>query len=84
MPCGGIFPCEPSEAPCWHCGATEPPADHVLIEWDSVIRGVCVADFLTGEEGKVVLLHKHAVVVSIDGVETILHEERIDGLRPQI
>jgi hypothetical protein len=47
----------------------------VLIEWDSVIHGVCVADFLTGEEGKVVLNHKHAVVVLIDGVETVLHKE---------
>jgi hypothetical protein len=83
MPCGGIYPVEraPNDCPvaeadrCWYCGKTEPKADHFVEEWDCYIHGVCVAPFLETDEGKIVLGHKHVVVVEIDGERKMLHEE---------
>ena len=85
MPCGGIFPMEPvvSTHPegqtcsccCWTCSKHFPPPDHFLIEWDAFIHGKCVEAFLKTDEGKIVLDHKHAVIVlGEDGIERTVHE----------
>jgi hypothetical protein len=84
MPCGGIFPIDEvpknyvtgTVAACWHCGKADPPPDHILIEWDSYLHGVCVKPFLKTEEGRIVLNHRHIVEVRLpDGtIETVQEE----------
>lgn len=76
MPCGGIFPTTPGDCACFHCNKKDPPPDHFVLEWDAFIHGTCVEAFLTTQEGKIVLGHKHEVVVAgPDGVERTLYEE---------
>lgn len=77
MPCGGIYPTEKNDYPCWQCG--EKGCDLILIEWDSFLHSACVDAFLLTEEGKVVLGHGHAVWVIRDGKAFCLHEESAYG-----
>lgn len=74
MPCGGIYPIAASDYPCWACN--KPGADHELIEWDSVIHGTCVRDFLKTVEGQIVVEHQH--LIQIDN-EVLQEEGKLNG-----
>lgn len=69
MPCGGIYPIKESSYLCWACN--KPGADHELVEWDSVIHGACVREFLKGEEGQIVVRHEHLIQIG----DEVLQEE---------
>lgn len=74
MPCGGIYPIEASDHPCWACN--KPGANHELIEWDAVIHGACVRDFLKTDEGQIVVRHQH--LIQIDN-EVLQEEGKLNG-----
>ena len=75
MPCGGIYPVPgswvadlpkpPNSKPtrCWQCHKSEPTPEHFCDEWDTFIHARCVAAFLQGEEGKIVISHEHSVLL---------------------
>jgi hypothetical protein len=69
MPCGGIYPIKASDKLCWACD--KPGADHELVEWDSVIHGTCVREFLKTEEGQIVVHHEHLIQIG----DEVLQEE---------
>lgn len=87
MPCGGIYPINVSNlqsiegsivnagAICWQCSKNDPPPDHWCEEWDTPIHGTCVKEFLETDEGKIVISHRHEIVVHINGVTEVLFEE---------
>ena len=67
-PCGGITNSvlgmyEPKGGPCFTCG--EQVTEHGLFveEWDAIIHRDCLGEFLCSEEGKVVMAHKHQIIV---------------------
>lgn len=81
MPCGGIFPVEPlveyidRNWHCWQCnewldGSSRTP-DHMCEEWDCVLHGSCVEDFLKTEEGKLTIAHDHLIQI----YDEVLQEE---------
>lgn len=63
MPCGGIYPIS-GTGNCFHCN--KPGAHHFCEEWDCYIHARCVPDFLKGEEGIIVIHHKHDVILRFD------------------
>jgi len=79
MPCGGIHPIKGSwceayvnpKIPCIHCGKGK--CDLFCMEWDGPLHSACVEDFLKTEDGKVILAHKHEVVVMKDGEWALMH-----------
>jgi hypothetical protein len=82
MPCGGIIPIKGTwvekfhdpKHPCWQCNKGD--CDVFCQEWDTPLHSKCVRAFLETEEGKIVLAHKHMVViVKEDGELEELFEE---------
>jgi hypothetical protein len=65
MPCGGIYPTTKSDAPCLFCGG--PGSDHVCIEWDGMLHGECVEQFLGTHMGETIIEHAHWVIVDMNG-----------------
>lgn len=62
MPCGGIRPVtDGAEYRCFHCNTKG--CDHFVEEWDAFLHGSCVVKFLQGEEGELVVNHKHHIQV---------------------
>lgn len=64
MPCGGIYPCSDPlvvNCPCCVCG--KPNCDHYAEEWDTGIHKDCILNFLASEEGQIVVMHKHLIMV---------------------
>lgn len=72
MPCGGVYPAkltQPNPYTCWACN--KKGVDHFVEEWDGYIHGTCVREFLKGEEGQVVVRHKHHIQIG----DEVLQEE---------
>lgn len=72
MPCGGIYPCSDPlvvNCACWECG--KPNCDHYAEEWDTGIHKDCILRFLSGEEGQVIVRHKHLIQIG----DEILQDE---------
>jgi len=75
MPCGGIYPITPKHPfgemhgksnydNCFHCNKEIKSEDLMFCdEWDCYLHRDCVMDFLKSEDGQVVLLHGHEVVL---------------------
>lgn len=64
MPCGGIEPLSnPLAGKCWVCQKDDPKPQHFCFEWDTWIHARCVPQFLTEDEGKIVISHGHLVVL---------------------
>jgi hypothetical protein len=76
MPCGGIEPIRPrgrgtikehlppTEGGCWVCNRGG--CHHFCLEWDTYIHARCVPTFLQTEEGQIVVLHQHRVVLDFE------------------
>lgn len=76
MPCGGITQIQAVKCPCFYCGGDEVLCDHEVIEWDSVIHGKCIANFMMTEEGKIIYEHGHHIYGCIDGQTFIIRTHR--------
>jgi hypothetical protein len=66
MPCGGIYPID-DRSPnlrCFHCDRHDPKPTHFVEEWDAYVHSGCVVPFLQTEEGKIIIKHKHEVVIN--------------------
>jgi len=73
MPCGGIYPVKGTwveklkrderkpEQRCWVC--QQPGAMHFCDEWDCYIHARCAIPFLQSDEGKIVIGHRHTVIL---------------------
>lgn len=62
MPCGGIHPAsDVGQYECWVCN--KPGSDHFIWEWDAAIHAKCIPSFLSTEEGRVVIEHKHLIQI---------------------
>jgi hypothetical protein len=88
MPCGGIYPIkgsfvEPIEAQadpahpmvCWTCGKSDPKPTFWCEEWDTPIHRECIPEFLTTDEGRIVLNHGHMVYIPETPARTVQHSE---------
>ena len=84
MPCGGINPIAPLTEEIssdWHCiscnewldpeGKTP---DHFCEEFDGVLHGGCVEEFLKSPEGLCVIAHNHRIQIYDD----VLQEEGVN------
>jgi hypothetical protein len=84
MPCGGIYPIAGSalekftndKQPCWMCDKGS--CDCFCDEWDTMIHSACVPAFLETDEGKIVLAHRHEVIVMRDGARVVLFGEEYE------
>lgn len=88
MPCGGIFPTMFGAIPtgeCIQCGDPVRPNDAGLFveEWDAVLHRSCLGYFLCSEEGEVVLLHGHEIVLPEIGIDQVSGRERLRMERAQ-
>jgi hypothetical protein len=66
MPCGGIYPItnqfsKEARLQCLHCNKLG--ADHMVEEWDGFLHRNCIPAYLLTDEGQIVMLHGHEVVI---------------------
>ncbi len=75
-PCGGVWPCKPLKeyiSPDWHCffchkweDKDGKLPDHHCEEWDAMLHGGCVEEFLKTDDGKLVIDHNHLIQIYDD------------------
>lgn len=82
MPCGGIsrrvlgksvaefFSTTSAPVRCMNCNERiESAGDSLFVEeWDGFIHYLCLGDYLNSEEGGIVLLHGHEIMVEAQEV----------------
>jgi hypothetical protein len=91
MPCGGIEPMSnpdgltikdklpPTKGGCWMC--SRGGCKHFCHEWDTYIHARCVPAFLKTEEGKIIMGHKHLVVLEFE-LEEEFDADEMSAMRP--
>ena len=76
MPCGGIYPIKGSwvdefggkNALCFYCTSPCGENDLWVEEWDAPLHRSCLAEFLSTDEGKVVIEHGHDIIQTSEEV----------------
>ena len=59
---GGMFAGD-RDSPCFQCGSVVEQNALFVEEWDCIIHRECLPAFLNTEEGGIVMLHGHEILV---------------------